>query len=148
MPKELFFSSYLCDCGHQIDFCENTVREIKQRSRRKRQWLIESCKDPTQEHVVVFDAGKMVDILCSHDGRRQNKIKFTKRQAQYLAFIHQYTNVHGVPPAEHEMQNHFGVSPASVHQMIIKLEEKGLVERMPGIARSIHVLVPIEDLPR
>ncbi len=148
MPKEIFFSSYLCDCGHQIDFCENTVSEVKQKSQSKRQWLMESCKDPAEEHVVVFEAGKMVDILCPDEGGRQKKPKFTEKQGQYLAFIHQYTNVHGVAPAEHEMQRRFGVSPASVHQMIIKLEEKRLIERTPGIARSIRVLVPARDLPR
>ena len=90
----------------------------------------------------------MVDILCPDDDGRQKKTKFTKKQGQYLAFIHQYTNVHGVPPAEHEMQRHFGVSPPSVHQMVINLEKKGFIERTPGIARSIRVLVPTEDLPR
>ena len=111
MPKEMFFSSYRCDCGHRIDFSENTVNEVKEKSKRKRQWLIETCDDPTAEHVVVFDGGEMVDILCSDGGRRQKKTKFTKKQGQYLAFIHQYTKVHGVPPAEHEMQRHFDVSP-------------------------------------
>lgn len=148
MPKEIFFSSYLCECGHQIDFSENTVGEVKQKSKGKRQWLMETCNNPAEEHVVVFDDGKMVDILCPEDGRRQNKTKFTEKQGQYLAFITQYTNVHGVPPAEHEMQRHFGVSPASVHQMVINLEQKGLIERTPGIARSIRVLVPTRDLPR
>ena len=148
MPKEIFFSSYLCDCGHQIDFSENTVSEVKQKSKRKRQWLIETCDDPAEEHVIVFDGGAMVDILCSDDGRRQKKTKFTKKQGQYLAFIHQYTKVHGVPPAEHEMQRHFGVSPASVHQMVINLQQKGLIERTPGRARSIRVLVPARELPQ
>ncbi len=148
MPKEIFFSSYLCDCGHQIDFSENTVNELKYKSKRKRQWLIETCDDPAREHVVIFDGGEMVDILCSDEGRRQKKTKFTKNQGQYLAFIHQYTKVHGVPPAEHEMQRYFGVSPASVHQMVIKLEAKDLIERTPGIARSIRVLVPARDLPQ
>jgi hypothetical protein len=148
MPKEIFFPSYRCDCGHQIDFSENTVGEVKQKSKRKRQWLIETCDDPTAEHVVVFDGGEMVDILCSEDGRRQKKTKFTKKQGQYLAFIHQYTKVHGVPPAEHEMQRHFDVSPPSVHHMVINLEKKGLIERTPGMARSIRVLIPTRDLPR
>jgi len=148
MPKEIFFSSFLCDCGHQIDFSETTVGELKQMSKRKRQWLIETCDDPAEEHVIVFDGGKMVDILCPQDGGRQKKTRFTKKQGEYLAFINQYTYVHGVPPAEHEMQRHFGVSPASVHQMVINLEQKGLIERTPGIARSIRVLVPTRDLPR
>jgi hypothetical protein len=148
MPKEIFFSSYLCDCGHQIDFSENTVGEAKQKSKRKRQWLMETCNNPAEEHVVVFDGGKMVDILCPDDGGRQKKTTFTKKQGQYLAFITQYTNVHGIPPAEHEMQRHFGVSPASVHQMVINLERKGLITRTPGIARSIRILAPARDLPR
>lgn len=148
MPKEILFSSYLCDCGREIDFSENTVAEVKQKSKRKRQWLIETCNDPAEEHVIVFDGGKMVDILCSNEGRRDKKSKFTRKQGQYLSFITQYTNVHGVPPAEHEMQRHFDVSPASVHQMIINLEQKGLIERTPGTPRSIRVLVPARDLPR
>jgi predicted Rossmann fold nucleotide-binding protein DprA/Smf involved in DNA uptake len=145
MPKEILFSSYLCDCGHQIDFSENTVSEVKQKSQRKRQWLIETCADRAEEHVIVFDGGEMVDILCPNDGGRQ---KETKKQGQYLAFIHQYTNVHGIPPAEHEMQRHFGVSAPSIHQMVLNLEKKGLIERTPGMARSIRVLVPPRDLPR
>jgi hypothetical protein len=149
MPKEILFSSYLCDCGHEIDFCENTVDEVKQKSKRKRQWLIETCSEAAEEHVIVFDGGKMVDILCPDEGRRQKKKrKFTTKQGQYLAFIAQYTNVHGVPPAEHEMQRRFHVSSASVHQMVVNLERKGLIKRTPGVARSIRVLVSARDLPR
>jgi len=148
MPKEILFSSYLCDCGHEIDFSENTVDEVKQKSQKKRQWLIETCSNPAEEHVIIFDHEKMVDILCPKEGRRQKKTKFTRRQGEYLAFITQYTNVHGLPPAEHEMQRHFSISPASVHQMIVNLEQKGLIKRTPGIARSIRVLVPARDLPR
>jgi len=148
MPKEICFSSYVCDCGHQIDFSENTVSEVKQKSKRKRQWLIETCDDRAEEHVVVFNDGKMVDILCPDDGGRQKKTEFTKKQGQYLVFINEYKNVHGVPPAENEMQRHFGVSPASVHQMVINLERKRLIELIPGIARSIRVLVPTQELPR
>jgi repressor LexA len=36
---------------------------------------------------------------------------FTPKQGQYLAFIDAYTRVHRRPPAEWEMQRHFGVSP-------------------------------------
>ncbi len=146
MPEEIFPSSYLCDCGRQVDFCEGTISELKRLSRRKRRWLAETCADRSKEHIVVFEGGKMVDILCPEE-RLQEKSKFTKKQGQYLAFIHQYTNVHSVPPAEHEMQRHFGVSPASVHQMVLNLEKRGLIERTPGAARSVRVLVPADELP-
>src|SRR5881227_2251945 len=52
----------------------------------------------------------------------------------------------GRPPAEADLQKHFGVSPPSVHQMVLTLERAGLIRRQPGIARSIEVLVPPELL--
>jgi DNA-binding MarR family transcriptional regulator len=73
--------------------------------------------------------------------------KFTSKQGQYLAFIDAYTRVHRKPPAEHEIQRYFGVTPPSVHQMILTLERAALIRRQPGVPRSIEVLVPPEDLP-
>ena len=75
------------------------------------------------------------------------KRTYTPKQGQYLALIHFYTRIHGYPPSEAEMQQYFRVSPPSVHQMILTLEERGLVERTPGRARSIHLLIPREELP-
>jgi DNA-binding MarR family transcriptional regulator len=72
---------------------------------------------------------------------------FTPKQGQYLAFIDAYTRVHRRPPAEREMQRHFGVTPPSVHQMILTLERAAFIRRQPGAPRSIEVLVPPEDLP-
>jgi DNA-binding MarR family transcriptional regulator len=72
---------------------------------------------------------------------------FTPKQGQYLAFIDAYTRVNGRPPAETDMQRHFRVSPPSVHQMILTLERAGLIQRQPGVARSIAVLVPPVHLP-
>jgi DNA-binding MarR family transcriptional regulator len=45
------------------------------------------------------------------------------------------------------MQRHFGVTPPSVHQMILTLERAGLIRRQPGVPRSIEVLVPPAHLP-
>jgi DNA-binding MarR family transcriptional regulator len=72
---------------------------------------------------------------------------FTPKQGQYLAFIYAYTHVLGRPPAEADLQRHFGVSPPSVHQMVLTLERTGLIHRKPGVARSIKVLVAPEFLP-
>jgi hypothetical protein len=71
----------------------------------------------------------------------------TPKQGQYLAFIYAYTHVLGRPPAEADLQQHFGVSPPSVHQMVLILERTGLIRRKPGVARSIEVLVAPELLP-
>jgi SOS-response transcriptional repressor LexA len=72
---------------------------------------------------------------------------FTAKQGQYLAFIDAYTRVNHRPPAEWEMQRFFGVTPPSVHQMILTLERAGFIRRQPGVPRSIEVLVPPEHLP-
>jgi repressor LexA len=75
------------------------------------------------------------------------KVRFTARQGQYLAFIHYYTKVHRVPPAEADLQRYFKVSPPAVHTMILTLERLGLIDRTPGKARSMRVRIPMTELP-
>jgi len=75
------------------------------------------------------------------------KNTFTKLQGQYLAYIAMYTKLHRRPPAEADLQKFFGVTPPSVHHMILTLEKRGLITRTPGRARSIEVLVPQDQLP-
>jgi hypothetical protein len=70
MPKEIYPSSYECDCGHQSDFFENTVREAKAMSHKKRIYLGDSEPD---EHTIVFYKGEMVEILCPKRPARQPK---------------------------------------------------------------------------
>ena len=59
-----------------------------------------------------------------------------------------YTKINGRPPAEADMQQYFKVRPPYVHQMVVKLESLGLVERKPGVGRSIHVLIDPDTIPR
>lgn len=68
-------------------------------------------------------------------------------QGQYLAFIRAYTLIHRQPPAEADMQHFFRVTPPAVHGMVLTLAGRGLVDRVPGKARSIRVLVPPSLLP-
>ena len=75
------------------------------------------------------------------------KKTFTDKQGQYLAFIYYYSKIHGTSPSEADLQQYFQVSPPSVHQMILTLERRGLIERTPGQARSIHLLISREELP-
>ena len=76
-----------------------------------------------------------------------HKPGFTPTQGQYLAFIDAYTRVNLRPPAEADIQRRFGVTPPSVHQMVLALERAGLIRRQPGTPRSIEVLVKPENLP-
>ena len=75
------------------------------------------------------------------------KPPYTPRQGQFLAYINHYITLHGRPPAEAEMMQFFQVTPPSVHQMILTLERRGLISRVPGQARSITLRLPCEKLP-
>ena len=72
---------------------------------------------------------------------------FTDKQGQYLAFIHLYTKLNRCPPAEADIQRYFGVTPPTVHSMILCLEKHVLLRRLPGRARTLEVLVPSAQLP-
>ena len=61
---------------------------------------------------------------------------YTHKQGQYLAFIYYYSKIHGCAPSEAELRQYFRVSPPSVHQMILTLEARGLIERTPGQVRQ------------
>ena len=71
----------------------------------------------------------------------------TKKQGQYLAFIHLYTKLHRQAPAQAEIQERFGATPPTVHQMILTLERNGFISRIPGEARSLKVLVDEAEIP-
>ena len=71
----------------------------------------------------------------------------TERQGQFLAYIFQYDLVHGCSPAEADMQRFFQIAAPSVHSMVLTLERRGFISRVPGQARSITLLIPTESLP-
>ena len=70
MARFLFPSSFECDCGHQSDFFEDTVREMEADSRRKRRpiHLLDSEKE---EHEIEFMGGRPVAVICPRLGRRK-----------------------------------------------------------------------------
>ncbi len=112
-------------------------------------------------HTVVFRNGRRHELRhaeqrAAADSRPpcgrplaaefESVARFTKLQGQYLAFIQAYTKIHGVAPAEADMQRYFRVTPPSVHQMILTLEKNGLISRIPGKGRSIALLMRREDV--
>lgn len=74
--------------------------------------------------------------------------RFTDLQGQYLAFIQTYTTLHGVAPAEADMQRFFRVSAPAVHRMVLALEQRGLLARVPGESRSITLVLPLDEIPK
>jgi repressor LexA len=73
---------------------------------------------------------------------------YTARQGQYLAFIHSYIVRRGYAPSFEDIARHFGTTTPSVNGMIKTLERRGLLERVPGVARSLRVCVPVAQLPQ
>lgn len=72
---------------------------------------------------------------------------YTPRQGQFLAYIDTYTRLHGEPPSEAEIATYLNVTPPSAHQMLVTLERRGLIQRTPGQARSVRILLPPEAVP-
>ena len=66
MAKEIFPSSYQCDCGHESDFFENTVKEMKRMSKNKKVRLSDGEDD---EHTIVFYREEAVEIICPKLGK-------------------------------------------------------------------------------
>ncbi len=92
MPKEIFPSSYLCDCGHQSDFFENTIREAKAMSQRKKVYLADSAPE---EHTIVFYRGKLVEIQCP----KQAQSSETKQSAPKSRPGKKRATARGIPDA-------------------------------------------------
>ena len=76
-----------------------------------------------------------------------NNKPYTPKQGQYLAFIYYYTKVNGRAPSEADLRAYFRVTAPSVHAMILTLAANGLLERVPGQARSLRLLIARDHLP-
>ena len=85
--------------------------------------------------------------MKGYSSSQVEKIPWTDLQGQYLAFIRAYTLIHRCPPAEVDFQRFFQVAGPTVHRMLIELDRRGLISRQPRQARSIRLLVPVDDLP-
>ena len=75
------------------------------------------------------------------------KMKYTPKQGQYLAFIYYYTKLNDESPSELDIARYFKITAPSAHRMVVTLEERNFITRVPGQGRSIRLLVPREKLP-
>jgi hypothetical protein len=67
MARKLFPSSYECDCGHESHFFENTIKEMKQMSKKKKVRLGDGSEK--NEHTIVFYKGEAAEIECPKLGK-------------------------------------------------------------------------------
>src|SRR5215510_12948857 len=65
----------------------------------------------------------------------------TEKQKQLLVFINTRLQETGVPPSFEEMKEALDLqSKSGVHRLIIALEERGFIRRLPHRARAIEVI--------
>lgn len=66
--------------------------------------------------------------------------KTTKKQQEFLNFIAKYIENYGYSPSIRDLCNVFERSPGSVHPMLKKLKQKGLITYEENKARTIKIL--------
>ena len=73
----------------------------------------------------------------------------TRRQGQFLAFIREYMmrNEAGVAPSHADFQRFFDLTPPSVNSMLIRLDQRGFIRRIPGKARGIELTITPDWIP-
>ncbi len=65
----------------------------------------------------------------------------TRKQLELLLFINTRLKEEGVPPSFEEMKDALNLqSKSGVHRLIVALEERGFLKRMPNRARALEVL--------
>ena len=71
-------------------------------------------------------------------------IPATPRQQDLLRFVHGYQRAHGgISPTLCECADGNGIRrTSSVHRMLVLLEQRGHIRRLPFRGRAIEVLVP------
>jgi repressor LexA len=73
----------------------------------------------------------------------------TCQQGQFLAFIreHMMRNTGGVAPTHAALQKFFNLTAPSVNSMLIRLEQRGFIRRIPRQARAIELTVKPDWIP-
>ena len=65
----------------------------------------------------------------------------TRKQYELLRFIHERLKEAGVPPSFEEMKEALDLkSKSGIHRLIMALEERGFIRRLPNRARALEVL--------
>ena len=65
----------------------------------------------------------------------------TRKQLELLLFINERLKEEGVPPSFEEMKEALNLqSKSGVHRLIVALEERGFLKRLPNRARALEVI--------
>ena len=79
--------------------------------------------------------------LCPYCGRGPVRIGLTARQTQLVEYLESHRDYQGVMPSYQEMTDAMGLkSKSGIHRMILSLEERGIIRRIPHRARAIEII--------
>jgi hypothetical protein len=70
MAIEWLPSSFICDREYEAHFCENTIKEMKRMSLKKKVGISED------RHAIIFYKGKAIEMTCPKMGT----CRFTKQR--------------------------------------------------------------------
>ena len=73
-------------------------------------------------------------------------VKLTTKQKIVLEAIEWYYDKYGISPTIKEIAEMTNTSTHPTHEKLIKLEEKGVISTKNGCARSIRVLISLEEI--
>jgi len=73
----------------------------------------------------------------------------TKKQSELLRFIQERLQATGVPPSFDEMKEALDLrSKSGIHRLVMALEERGFIRRLPNRARALEILkLPDGSMP-
>jgi len=101
----------------------------------------------------ISDVIRLLKGLCSRESACQPSPHVrggpTRQQGQFLAFIREYMmrNEAGIAPSHADLQRFFGLTPPSVNSMLVRLDQRGFIRRVPGKARAIELMVDPKLIP-
>ncbi len=82
-----------------------------------------------------------VEVLANRASDLRDLGMLTKKQSELLRFINERLKEAGVPPSFDEMKEALDLrSKSGIHRLIIALEERGFIRRLPNRARALEVL--------
>jgi repressor LexA len=89
----------------------------------------------TQRTATLF----LICILADSEIGKLNML--THKQAELLRFINSRLQETGVPPSFEEMKDAIDLrSKSGIHRLILALEERGFIRRLPNRARALEVI--------
>lgn len=73
-------------------------------------------------------------------------VKLTTKQKIVLEAIEWYINEYGISPTIKDIAEMTNTSTHPTHEKLINLEKKGVISTKNGAARSIRVLISLEEI--